>query len=296
MKKRLIVNADDYGQATGINIGIIEGHLKGIITSTTIMASGRALNDGLARLKDAPNLSLGCHLVLIGEPATAKPSQIRSLLDSNDCFPRTLTSFMWLMTSGQAKYIEIVTELRAQLDKLLGLGLTISHCDSHKHSHAHPKVLDAVIQVAEEYKIRYIRKPFEQCKVKQLQQVFGKYPTLDISKKYLLSRMLDYYYSIFLKRMRTTSILYPDYFQGFIATGSLTPELMPRLLAEVGEGVSELMCHPARLDEDLNRTQTRLKQSRESELAAVTSEQAFTAIKSHSIELTSFRQLANEIP
>ncbi len=294
MKKLLIVNADDYGQATGINIGIIESHLRGIVTSTTIMAGGHALNDGLARLKDAPNLSLGCHLVLIGEKPVAKASQIPSLLNSKGQFPQTLTDFMWLMTVRQVKYLDIVTELRAQLDKLLNLGLTISHCDSHKHSHAHPKVLDAVIQVAEEYKIRYVRNPFERSKIKQLQQMFGKYPGLDISKKYLLSRMLDYYHYIFLKRMSKTNICYPDYFQGFIATGSLTPELMPKLLAQISDGVSELMCHPARLDEDLNRTQTRLKQSREGELAAVTSEQAFSAIKSESIELTSFRQLANE--
>ncbi|MBI4852800.1 MAG: ChbG/HpnK family deacetylase [Acidobacteria bacterium] len=295
MKKLLIVNADDYGQATGINIGIIEGHLRGIITSTTIMASGRALNDGLARLKDTPNLGLGCHLVLIGEEPVAKASQIRSLVNSKGEFPKTLTDFMWLMTSGQAKYSEIVTELRAQLDKLFNLGLTISHCDSHKHSHAHPKVLDAVIQVVEEYKINYIRKPFEKCKIKQLRQMFGKYPSLDISKKYLLSRMLDYYHSIFLKQMSKTSLHYPDYFQGFIATGSLTPEIMPKLLAGLSDGVTELMCHPARLDEDLNRTQTRLKQSRESELSAVMSDEAFKVIKSESIELTSFRQLAKQL-
>lgn len=295
MKKLLIVNADDYGQATGINIGIIEGHLRGIITSTTIIASGKALDDGLARLKEAPNLGLGCHLVLIGEDPVAKASHIRSLVNSKGKFPGTLTDFMWLMTLGQAKYSEIVIELRSQLDKLLNLGLTISHCDSHKHSHAHPKVLDAVIQVAEEYKISYIRNPFERCRVKQLQQMFGKYPSLSISKKYLLSRMLDYYHSIFIKQMAKTNLRYPDYFQGFIATGNLTTEIIPKLLSQVNEGVSELMCHPARLDEDLKRTQTRLKHSRESELAAVTSQAAFATIKSEAIELVSFRHLASQM-
>lgn len=295
MKKQLIVNADDYGQATGINIGIIEGHLKGIITSTTIMACGHALNDGIARLKEAPNLSLGCHLVLIGEDPVAKPSQVRSLLNKSDRFPRTLTDFMWQMTSGKVKYSELLIELRAQLDRLLSLGLTISHCDSHKHSHAHPKVLDAVIQVAEEYKIRYIRRPFEKCRIQQVQQVFGKYPGMDISKKYLLSRMLDYYHWCFSKRMVKANLHCPDYFQGFIATGYLTPTLMPKLLAQVCEGVTELMCHPARLDQDLQNIQTRLKQSREQELAAITSQEAFAAIKSQAIELTSFRELSKEI-
>jgi predicted glycoside hydrolase/deacetylase ChbG (UPF0249 family) len=295
MEKLLIVNADDYGQAKGINIGIIEGHLRGIITSTTIMASGKSLDDGVARLKDAPNLGLGCHLVLIGETPVAKTSQIRSLLNSKGEFPKTLTDFMWSMTTGQAKYSEIVIELRSQLDKLFNLGLTISHCDSHKHSHAHPKVLDAVIQVAEEYKIKYIRKPFEHCKVNQLQEMFGKYPGLGITKKYLLSRMLDYYHSIFLKQIKKTSLCYPDYFHGFIATGSLTTKTLPKLLTQIKSGVSELMCHPARLDEELNRTYTRLKESRESELTALVSEEALRIIKSESIKLVSFHELAKTI-
>jgi predicted glycoside hydrolase/deacetylase ChbG (UPF0249 family) len=259
------------------------------------MACGRALNDGLARLKDAPNLSLGCHLVLIGEEPVAKASQVRSLLSGSDRFPKTLTDFMWLMTMGKVKYSELLTELRAQLDRLLNLGITISHCDSHKHSHAHPKVLDAVIQVAEEYKIRYIRNPFEKCRIQQLQKVFGTYPSMDISKKYLLSRMLDYYHWCFTKRMTTTSIRYPDYFQGFIATGRLTPSLIPKLLTQVSEGLTELMCHPARLDEDLQNTETRLKKSREEELAAMTSQEAFEAIKAQAIELTSFRELSKNL-
>ena len=294
MKKQLIVNADDYGQAKGINIGIIEAHLKGIVTSTTIMAAGRALSDGFSRLKDAPKLSLGCHLVLIGEEPIAKASQIRSLLDSKGKLPRTLTDFIWLMTVRQVKYAEIVTELKAQLDYLLSKGLTISHCDSHKHSHAHPKVLDAVIQVAEEYKIRYIRKPFEQCNIKQLRQVYNESPKLDIGKKYLLTRMLDYYKWNFHKQIRSSKLCYPDHFQGFIATGCLTPSLISKILAQVKEGLSELMCHPAVLDEELKTTVTRLKHSREQELAAVTSEQAFAALKAQSIELTSFRELSKQ--
>ena len=45
------------------------------------MANGSALEDGVARLKDAPGLDIGCHLVLIGGEPTADQKYIRSLLD-----------------------------------------------------------------------------------------------------------------------------------------------------------------------------------------------------------------------
>src|ERR1041384_6306286 len=122
--KQLIVNADDYGMAVGINAGIVESYQNGIVTSTTIMATGSALEDGIARLRDAPGLGTGCHLVLLGGSPAAKPEQIRSLLDSSGKFPRTLSAFILRMASGEVKQQEILVEFRAQLDRLYDLGLT----------------------------------------------------------------------------------------------------------------------------------------------------------------------------
>lgn len=289
--KRLVVNADDYGMAVGVNLGIVEGHQRGILTSATIMANGAALIDGIARLKDAPRLATGCHLVLLGGEPVAAASSVRSLTDGAGRFPRTLSAFIWLISSGTVKYQEIVTEFRAQLDRLIAMNVTLSHCDSHKHSHAHPMVLDAVIQVAEEYKIRYIRNPFERGRLRAVWSWGGG----ALLKKYALSKMLSYYRLVFQMRMRETPVRCPDHFQGFIATGRLSPELMPKILAQVSEGVTELMCHPARLDADLQAAHTRLKASRERELAALTSPQARAALKAQGIELTSFRELAEEL-
>jgi predicted glycoside hydrolase/deacetylase ChbG (UPF0249 family) len=292
--KRLVVNADDYGMAVGVNAGIIEGHQRGIITSTTIMATGGALSDGVARLKEAPALATGCHLVLLGERPISAPARVSSLIDRDGNFPRTLTAFMLRMMAGEVKYQEILTEFRAQLDRLIELGITLSHCDSHKHSHAHPMVLDAAIQVAEEYKIRYIRNPFERCRLRGVWQLHRANGSGQAGQKFVLGKMLGYYRMVFDMRMRETPVRCPDHFHGFVATGLLSPEIIRLILAQVPEGISELMCHPARLEADLQASATRLKESRERELAALTSTQAHQAIKEHSIELTSFRELARE--
>src|SRR5690348_15210396 len=112
--KLLVVNADDYGMATGVNAGIVEGHQRGIITSATIMATGAALADGRARLKDAPGLGTGCHLVLLGDRPVSPVASVRSLVDGAGRFPATLSAFLLRMASGEVKYQEIVSEFRAQ--------------------------------------------------------------------------------------------------------------------------------------------------------------------------------------
>jgi predicted glycoside hydrolase/deacetylase ChbG (UPF0249 family) len=39
VSRRLIVNADDFGRAPGVNRGIVAAHQDGIVTSTTLMTN-----------------------------------------------------------------------------------------------------------------------------------------------------------------------------------------------------------------------------------------------------------------
>lgn len=48
MKKRLIVNADDFGIHETVNKAVYRGFESGILTSTSIMAGGRAFDDAVA--------------------------------------------------------------------------------------------------------------------------------------------------------------------------------------------------------------------------------------------------------
>src|SRR5206468_318285 len=43
--RRLIVNADDFGLTEGVNRGILQSHMSGIVTSATLMANGRTFDD-----------------------------------------------------------------------------------------------------------------------------------------------------------------------------------------------------------------------------------------------------------
>lgn len=58
--KYLVVNADDFGYSPSVNKGIIEGHVKGIITSTTVLVDAVAVQEA-AELSQYPDLSVGLH-------------------------------------------------------------------------------------------------------------------------------------------------------------------------------------------------------------------------------------------
>ena len=72
MSKYLIVNADDFNLTEGVTRGILDGHRRGIITSTTVMVNlpGLAVSRDLAR--QTPGLGLGLHVNLtLGAPVLA---------------------------------------------------------------------------------------------------------------------------------------------------------------------------------------------------------------------------------
>ncbi len=62
--KKLIVNADDFGQSPGINSGIIKAHEQGIVTSTSLMVRYPAAKDAADYAKKNRALGIGLHIDL----------------------------------------------------------------------------------------------------------------------------------------------------------------------------------------------------------------------------------------
>jgi chitin disaccharide deacetylase len=57
----LVVNADDFGASEGVNRGIVETHVRGIVTSASLMVTGPAARDAAALARDHPTLGIGLH-------------------------------------------------------------------------------------------------------------------------------------------------------------------------------------------------------------------------------------------
>ena len=78
---------------------------------------------------------------------------------------------------------------------------------------------------------------------------------------------------------------------GIAVTGLLDQQKLLRILEALPEGTWELVCHPGYSDADLQAAGTRLTQSREIELAALTSAVTKEALLRQSIELISYADL-----
>src|SRR5215218_4254874 len=63
-KRRLIVNADDFGLSPGVNRGIIRAHEQGIVTSASLMVRPAAAAEAAAYGRGHPRFGLGLHLDL----------------------------------------------------------------------------------------------------------------------------------------------------------------------------------------------------------------------------------------
>ena len=146
MNRQLIVTADDVGLDPGMTEGAIRAHREGIVTACSIVANGKAFDDAVARLRDVPSLEVGVHLTLVEErPLTAMR------------FPKKYTSFVPLYLARAISMRAIERELRAQIEKVLSTGLTVTHLNGHQHLHLLPRIVKLVKRLAGEYLIEYVR-------------------------------------------------------------------------------------------------------------------------------------------
>src|SRR5207245_894270 len=67
LERYLIVNADDFGASTGINRGILACHTDGVVSSASLMVTGRAVSDAVSLSRDHPGLAIGLHWDVWGE-------------------------------------------------------------------------------------------------------------------------------------------------------------------------------------------------------------------------------------
>jgi predicted glycoside hydrolase/deacetylase ChbG (UPF0249 family) len=82
-----------------------------------------------------------------------------------------------------------------------------------------------------------------------------------------------------------------DHFAGFQITGRFRTQELVDLMAVIPEGSTELMVHPGRCGPALRAARTRLKESRQAELAALVAPEVRTAMQQHGIDLVNYKGL-----
>jgi predicted glycoside hydrolase/deacetylase ChbG (UPF0249 family) len=235
--KFLIPNADDFGFTRDVNDGIVHAHRHGILTATTLMATGPAFEHAVQLAHENPNLDVGVHLVLVGSAG----------------YPETVARLVGALLLSR---IKIYDELALQVRKVLDAGIQPTHLDTHKHTHLWPSVLDAVARISEEFRIPWVRRPFG---------------------------------NPFDGTLARHGCKMTDHFAGFRLTGRYGAPELANLIRRLPDGVTEFMCHPGFCTDELRAAPTRLKDSRQRELDALTSPEVRAAIEESGVQLTCYR-------
>jgi predicted glycoside hydrolase/deacetylase ChbG (UPF0249 family) len=247
------------------------------------MAAGDRFQEAASLSVQAPQLSVGCHVLLVDGSPLLNPSEVSTLLPgSAHRFRESLPGFAVQATIGKLDEAQIEAEVAAQIRKVQAAGIKVSHLDSHKHTHMFPVVFKAMLRAAKKCGVPAIRNPFEPL-------IFARNGRW---KRRIQLGILRGYQNSFRRELIRAGMVTPDGCIGIAATGSLTLETFRRLVLNLPEGTWEFVSHPGYNDHELDKINTRLRDSREKELEILTSPDARDWLRQTGIQLISYRELA----
>jgi hopanoid biosynthesis associated protein HpnK len=139
--RRLIVNADDFGQSAAINAAVIAAHREGILTTASLMVNGVAFAEAVRLARDHPRLGVGLHLSLAASLATLPPEQLHGLADACGNLPASPVAAGLRYFFRRALREPLRREIAAQLERFRATGLPLDHLNGHVNLHLHPTVL-----------------------------------------------------------------------------------------------------------------------------------------------------------
>jgi len=117
-RRRLIVNADDFGLSSGVNRGIAHAHEHGIVTSASLMVRAGHAAEAAAYARAHPQLSVGLHVDLGEWHYTGE---------------HWVAAYEVVATDDDA---EVGAEVAAQVERFCALmGCEPTHLDAHQHAH-----------------------------------------------------------------------------------------------------------------------------------------------------------------
>jgi predicted glycoside hydrolase/deacetylase ChbG (UPF0249 family) len=238
-QRYLIVHADDFGLSERVSDGIVLAHKEGVLTSTSVIATGKAFAHAMEICRSLPTMDLGVHLTLVEEQPVLRPSEIPSLVNASGFFLDHAMTFIRRYVSGNISLMEIRKEFEAQIKRVLDWRIPVSHLDTHQHLHGLPAIRRIVDDLARKYGIPAVRYPREKLRWYMLRDIQTLPRTLQLS-------VLNF----FCWLGKAPVLAHTDHFAGFYFGGQLTRKNLRTLIDNLPpHGSCEMMCHPGLPDE-----------------------------------------------
>jgi len=292
--KNLIVNADDLGWTDGVNRGIVEAFHHGIVTSTSLLANGAAFAGGVEAARSAPGLGVGVHLNLSDGRPVADRETVTSLLNKDGEFAGGPENLLLRRARRGLLLAEVENEWDAQIQKVRDAGISPTHLDGHKHVHMLPGLFEIALKLAKRHDIGAIRVALEASSLRAALSSGSKQNAGVVMKQGVQARGLKLLARDARERAEHAGISTADYFCGIAQTGELTREGVEQFVKSLPDGTTELMCHPGYADAALQKTPTRLQDSRQTELRILTDTGIRNLVASMGIRLIDYGLIAEE--
>jgi predicted glycoside hydrolase/deacetylase ChbG (UPF0249 family) len=220
------------------------------VTSATLMVGLPAAESAAIAWASHPDLGVGLHVTLTGGDPVLPPARVPSLVDGNGRLPTA--------PEGLVKPVpeQVQAEVEAQLDRFRELtGRLPTHLDSHHHAHRLPVVCDALMTVARRWRLPVRRAS----------------PAI-------------------AARLRQAGVPTTDFFVERFFGADARREVLLDILSSLAPGLTEIMCHPARVDDQL-RHESSYVDERELELEILTDPAIRRAVQTSGAFLTHFGRL-----
>ena len=261
--RSLIVNADDFGLTSGVNRGIVDLYRAEVLTSTSLMATAPAADEAMKLAMECPGMGVGCHVNFVEGLPASHAEEIPTLLGADGkTFRPSMADFAQAVLRGKVEEAEIARETQAQIQRLQRAGIDVTHVDTHKHTHLFPVIARTIVYVAERCGVHAVRNPFEP-------RWAAEKASASLVRRGLLAMFrLSEQSFLALPQIAGREVLTTDGTLGIAGTGNMTAGILRETLQTMPqEGLFEWCCHPGYQDAALDAAPTRLRATREEELA-----------------------------
>lgn len=234
--KRLIVTADDFGAAPEVNEAVEAAHRGGILTAASLMVSGAAAADAIARARRMPALGVGLHLVLVEGRPVLPAARVSRLVGADGCLRTDMAGLGAAVACSGRVRRQLAAEITAQFEAFAASGLALDHCNAHKHFHLHPLVGAMMISIGRRFGLRAARVPQEPLSVlRRVEPGTPRTPGLVTAP----------FAGLFRRRVRAAGVATSDRVFGLQWSGGMIGSRLAGLIEHLPDGLTEIYLHPA---------------------------------------------------
>lgn len=286
MTRNLIVNADGFGFTAGINRGIEQAVQDGIVTSISVNANFDACEQLPSFVARFPHLSVGVHVnPAVGRPV-APAREIPTLVNRRGELHGA--EFTRRLLLRQIRSEELELEVSLQVARIQEMGVVVTHLDSHQNRHLYPPFFFVFLALLTKHRVPCMRTHAhfvlaeDAARRRHMPGYFTRHPfravthvAADLEMRYARRRG-----AIMADRLLSTS-----------NTGDKADQSKwTQLIRNVPPGWSEVYCHPAIPDAELERWATYVEPRRR-EIDVLTSAETRAEVERSGVMLRSFHDL-----